>query len=235
MLNVTCPSCSANIKLSKPKTGNFSPTCKHCQTPFRLSIRQLPDGSFKHKTSAKPRNDVANVAIENPASQAETQVAPAATTDKTVTTRQKRSRLGPYRLIKKLGEGGMGAVFLANQTSLDRRVALKVVKPRLSDNPAIMARFTREAYAAAQLIHPNVVQIYDMGEDDGKSYFSMEFVDGKSLRQLVAENPLDPESCRRLHLASCSWSAMCPSSWYGSPRYQAGKPAGEPAGACQSC
>ena len=87
----------------------------------------------------------------------------------------------------------MGAVFLAHQTSLDRRVALKVVKPRLSDNPAIMARFTREAYAAAQLIHPNVVQIYDMGEDKGKSYFSMEFVDGQSLRKLVKTNPLEPE------------------------------------------
>jgi len=87
----------------------------------------------------------------------------------------------------------MGAVFLAHQTSLDRRVALKVVKPSLSDNPAIMARFTREAYAAAQLIHPNVVQIYDMGEEKGKSYFSMEFVDGQSLRKLVKDKPLEPK------------------------------------------
>ena len=200
MLNVKCPSCSANIKLSKPKTGNFSPTCKHCEVPFRLSIRQLPNGSFKHKASLKPSGEVQNKADtqgpadENANSQAETQVArqqPLA--DQAATTGQKTKRLGPYRLIKKLGQGGMGAVFLANQTSLDRAVALKVIKPSLSDNPAIMARFTREAYAAAQLIHPNVVQIYDMGEDRGKSYFSMEFVDGQSLKKLVADNPLDPE------------------------------------------
>ena len=202
MLNVECPSCSANIKLSKPKVGKFSPTCKHCEVSFRLVIRQLPNGSFEHKASPKTRGNIPHqpdVGVLNPADadatdQAKTVAAPPqSASDKTAVRRRKIKRLGPYRLIKKLGEGGMGAVFLANQTSLDRFVALKVIKPRLSDNPAVMARFTREAYAAAQLIHPNVVQIYDMGDDDGKSYFSMEFVDGHSLRQLIADNPLEPE------------------------------------------
>ena len=150
MLNVKCPGCDANMKLSKPKAGDFSPTCKHCQVPFKLSIRQLPNGSFKHKASSPN--------LEN--SQAETNISPQKATD-APTDKPKRRNLGPYRIIKKLGQGGMGAVFLANQTSLDRLVALKVVKPSLADNPGVMARFTREAYAAAQLIHPNVVQIYD--------------------------------------------------------------------------
>ena len=192
MLNVKCPSCSATIKLSKPKTGNFSPTCKHCEVSFKLSIRQLPNGSFKHKASPKQDNGVADK-DDNATSQVETQVTPEQASHEAVKSDRKLRRLGPYRVIKKLGEGGMGAVFLAHQTSLDRRVALKVVKPRLSDNPAVMARFTREAYAAAQLIHPNVVQIYDMGEDNGKSYFSMEYVDGQSLRKLVKNNPLESE------------------------------------------
>ena len=103
-------------------------------------------------------------------------------------------RIGPYRLLKLLGQGGMGSVFLANQTSLDRMVALKVVKSDLSRKKSMLARFTREAYAAAQLVHPNVVQIYDMGDDKGVCYFSMELVNGKSLHELVGHNKkLDPE------------------------------------------
>ncbi|MFK7767086.1 MAG: protein kinase [Mariniblastus sp.] len=103
-------------------------------------------------------------------------------------------RIGPYRLIRMLGQGGMGSVYLANQTSLDRNVALKVVKANLSKNKSMLARFTREAYAAAQLVHPNVVQIYDMGDDKGNCFFSMELVEGKSLHDLVgAGKKLDPE------------------------------------------
>ena len=103
-------------------------------------------------------------------------------------------RLGPYQLIRTLGKGGMGLVFLAKQTSLDRNVALKVVRTELASNPSMMARFTREAYAAAQLNHPNVVQIYDMGDADGNCYFSMELVNGSSLSDLVGGNKkLDPE------------------------------------------
>ena len=104
------------------------------------------------------------------------------------------NRLGPYQLLKVLGQGGMGLVFLAKQTSLDRNVALKVVRTHLASNASMMARFTREAYAAAQLVHPNVVQIYDMGDADGNCYFSMELVDGSSLHELVGgKKKLDPE------------------------------------------
>ena len=126
-------------------------------------------------------------------------------------------RLSGYELKKKLGEGGMGAVYLARQMSLDRSVALKVLSPKLSGHPALVSRFMREAYAAGQLVHHNVVQIYDFGKDkphrgsrsaqsrqeeevlgtggarpaasDGKEihFFSMEFVDGASLQNLVKE------------------------------------------------
>ncbi|MDG1874361.1 MAG: bifunctional serine/threonine protein kinase/MFS transporter [Mariniblastus sp.] len=109
-----------------------------------------------------------------------------------------RTRLGPYRLIKLLGEGGMGAVYLANQTTLDRHVALKVVRSHLTNRPGMIARFTREAYAAAQLIHPNVIQIYDMGDDNGDCYFSMELVNGISLGELIQrQKKLDPEQAAR--------------------------------------
>jgi serine/threonine protein kinase len=103
-------------------------------------------------------------------------------------------RLGGYRILRLLGRGAMGAVYEAKQVSLDRLVALKTIRGRLAGNPSSLARFTREAYAAAQLTHHNVVQIYDFGEDDGKHYFSMEWVRGGPLDQLVREKgAIDPK------------------------------------------
>jgi serine/threonine protein kinase len=103
-------------------------------------------------------------------------------------------RLGGYEVIKVLGKGGMGAVLLGRQVSLDRKVAIKIMHKNLSQNPGFVARFTREAYAAAQLTHHNVVQIYDIGEEKGTHFFSMEFVAGQSLMELIKDKgKLDPE------------------------------------------
>ncbi len=97
-------------------------------------------------------------------------------------------RLGGYEVLKVLGKGGMGAVLLGRQVSLDRKVAIKVMHPRIAQNPTFVARFTREAYAAAQLTHHNVIQIYDIGEDHGQHFFSMEFVIGKSLGDMLKKD-----------------------------------------------
>jgi serine/threonine protein kinase len=110
------------------------------------------------------------------------------------------AKLGGYEIIKTLGEGGMGKVYLANQTSLARPVALKVLSPRLASDAQFVSRFTREAFAAAQLSHHNVVQIHDIGVDRSKdnvdtNFFSMELVDGQSLGSLVSlAGKLDPET-----------------------------------------
>jgi hypothetical protein len=99
-----------------------------------------------------------------------------------------------YRIDRTLGVGGMGTVYLARQLSLDRPVALKVMSPKWAADPLFVARFTREAYAAALLNHPNVVQVYDVGEVDGARYFSMEYVPGRSLADVLkAETKLDAE------------------------------------------
>jgi eukaryotic-like serine/threonine-protein kinase len=101
-------------------------------------------------------------------------------------------RLGGYEVKHKLGQGGMGAVYLARQISLDRDVALKVLAPRLAADPDFVSRFTREAYAAAQLTHHNVVQIHDIGVEKSRgtetNYFSMEFVEGQTLAGVVKES-----------------------------------------------
>ncbi len=95
--------------------------------------------------------------------------------------------LGGYRILRKLGQGGMAVVYKAHEESLNRVVALKVIAQHLSDNEQFITRFQREAQAAAQLSHPNIVQIYAIGEDDGVHYFSMEYVKGRSLAEVIEE------------------------------------------------
>ena len=92
-----------------------------------------------------------------------------------------------------LGQGGMGTVYKARQTALDRTVALKVLSPHLAADPEFVARFTREAKALGQLSHPNIVAIYENGVHEGVPYLVMEFVDGASLRKLMAHGKLSPE------------------------------------------
>jgi serine/threonine-protein kinase len=89
--------------------------------------------------------------------------------------------LGDFRLVKKLGEGGMGAVYEAVQVSLDRKVAIKVLSKQLADNPDFVARFHREAKLMAKIDHPNVLRCYACGEEKGVHYFAMEHVNGGSL------------------------------------------------------
>jgi serine/threonine-protein kinase len=105
-----------------------------------------------------------------------------------------REIAGRYRILTKLGEGGMGAVYRAEQLSLKRVVALKVLRPDLVADPQLLRRFNAEAELVGQLHHPNTVSTYDFGtDDDGSLFIAMEFIDGRSLRQaLVAEAPFAP-------------------------------------------
>lgn len=96
-------------------------------------------------------------------------------------------------ILELVGRGGMGVVYKARQKRLDRVVALKILSPRLSRDPAFAARFAREARAMAMLSHPHVVAVYDFGEVDGLFYFLMEFVDGVNLRRLLDAGELAPE------------------------------------------
>src|SRR5918995_3843859 len=93
--------------------------------------------------------------------------------------------LSHYRIVSKIGEGGMGEVYLAQDTKLNRKVALKILPAELAANQDRMRRFTQEAKAAAALNHPNIAHIYEIGEHDGNSFIAMEFVDGYTLRQLI--------------------------------------------------
>src|SRR5262249_14221574 len=98
--------------------------------------------------------------------------------------------LGPYRLIEEIGQGGMGGVFKAVDSRLKRVVALKMIRPDLVQNQGYVRRFEREAKSAAQLMHPNVVVIYDYGVANGYHYLAMEYVEGTDLAKLVQQQGL---------------------------------------------
>ena len=93
--------------------------------------------------------------------------------------------LSHYRIVSKIGAGGMGEVYLAQDTKLDRKVALKILPADLAANQDRMRRFVQEAKAAAALNHPNIAHIYEIGESDGTNFIAMEFVDGETLREKI--------------------------------------------------
>ena len=92
-----------------------------------------------------------------------------------------------YQIIKTLGEGGMANVYLAHDVILDRNVAVKVLRGDLANDEKFVRRFQREALSASSLSHPNIVEMYDVGEDDGQYYIVMEYVDGKTLKQILKQ------------------------------------------------
>jgi len=102
---------------------------------------------------------------------------------------------GRYRVLSHLADGGMATVYVALDQRLDRKVALKVMRPDLAKDESFVQRFRREARSAAKLSHPNVVAVYDQGEDDGHVFLAMELVGGLTLRQVMhSEGPLTPRA-----------------------------------------
>ena len=132
---------------------------------------------------------------------------------------------GRYRLIELLGRGGMGEVWRAFDTTIDRVVALKVLPPQFADDQMFQERFRRETRAAANLNEPHVVPIHDVGEIDGRLYATMRLIEGRDLHTILAEGPLEPTRAagimpprctRRTGLVWCTAMSSRPTFW--SPR-----------------
>src|SRR5438552_18054974 len=109
------------------------------------------------------------------------------------------TRIGPYQISSQIGEGGMGIVFRAHDTKLQRDVALKLLPDHFADDPDRLARFRREAQLLASLNHPNIAQIYGLEESDGARCIVMEFVEGQTLAERIARGPVPADEA--LHIA----------------------------------
>ncbi len=112
-------------------------------------------------------------------------------------------RFPQLEILHLVGQGGMGSVYCARQKSLNRLVALKVIKPDAQDREKFADRFVREARALAQLNHPNIITVHDFGESDGIYYFIMEYVDGINLRQMIQGERLTPQQALEIVPAVC--------------------------------
>src|SRR6185436_5168490 len=101
-----------------------------------------------------------------------------------------RETLGHYEILRPIGAGGMGEVFVARDPKLGRKVAIKMLPPRLASERDTLTRFTQEARSASALNHPNIVTIHEVGADEGAPFIVMEYIDGRDLRTLINEGPI---------------------------------------------
>src|SRR6202035_4728687 len=111
------------------------------------------------------------------------------------------TRLGPYEVESPLGAGGMGEVYRATDTRLDRTVAIKVLASHLSSSPELEQRMEREAKAISALNHPHICRLYDVGSQDGTEYLVMELLEGETLSQRLAKGPLPISEVLRIGTA----------------------------------
>ncbi len=113
------------------------------------------------------------------------------------------TKLGPYKIESPLGAGGMGEVYRARDTRLDRTVAVKVLSAHLSSSPEAKLRFDREARAISSLNHPNICTLHDIGHQDGTDFLVMEFLDGETLADRLAKGPLPPQQVLSYGIEIC--------------------------------
>src|SRR6185437_6482921 len=110
---------------------------------------------------------------------------------------QPGTRLGPYEIVSALGAGGMGEVYRARDTRLDRTVAIKVLPTHLADHPELRQRLDREARSISQLSHPHICALFDVGHQDDIDFLVLEYLEGETLEERLRRGPLPPEQLLR--------------------------------------
>ncbi|HEX3101904.1 MAG TPA: protein kinase, partial [Pyrinomonadaceae bacterium] len=165
----------AAVELEANKRANFLVNACSSDDDLRLEVEKMLDsfegsGSFLEAPAAEA---VADLILDSDAKLAAGQT------------------IGHYEIVRQLGVGGMGEVYLARDGKLDRSVAIKILNEKFSRNDSNLERFTREAKAASALNHPNILVIHEIGETDRTSYIVSEYITGKTLRDVFKESPLN--------------------------------------------
>ena len=133
------------------------------------------------------------------------------------------TRLGPYEIESPLGAGGMGEVYRARDTRLERTVAIKVLNAQLVASAELRARFEREAKVISQLQHPNICVLHDVGNEGPIDYLVMEFLQGESLAERLRKGPLPPEQVLNNRHRNCRRARKSPPRWSRPSRPEAGQ------------
>ena len=218
-VQILCPKCAASYSVSGQSLGR-SARCKRCGQMFSLS--QPPDRDDPERAAGA--TDQAGTVTDASASSSGTREtgqtgpyrpeegtggsrpASAAAERRRNAPRELPDQFGRYHILKKLGQGGMGTVYLAHDAQLDRQVALKIPHFTPADGPHVIERFYREARAAATFNHPSLCPVFDVGQIDGTHYLTMAFIEGRPLSAFLRrDKPLPPHQVaavvRKLALA----------------------------------
>jgi len=174
-MGIVCPNCGKPFEPPADATGGAERVCPHCRSSLKLEATDATMALSPGEIQKAVEAGEAAAAQPGPSS-------------------GPKLEIEGYELIGKLGEGGMGSVFLARQVSLDRRVAVKVLHQQFARDQGYLERFMREAKLVARLDHPNVVRALDAGESGGFYYLTMEYVEGRSLQQAIEEQDRLPEA-----------------------------------------
>ena len=188
---VECPICHA----SNPPG---SQTCFRCSTPFAVGPADTPttlDSSYDPE---------ATVAVGGGATGWSVPIRKSGALDPSAPLEPGTVLGERYEILKRLGEGGMGAVYKARDRELDLFVALKVIRPELASHPDILRRFKQELILARQVTHKNVIRIFELGMADGRKFITMDYIDGRDLKSILVERgKLPPDEAVRIIRQVC--------------------------------